>query len=98
MKHKMLSVFDAKASAYISPFFLPQEAMAVRTFTDCVNDPNHAFGKNPADYTLFCLGEFDDFSGNLQINETPYNLGNGVIHLRAKPVSPQLDLVEEIEK
>lgn len=58
MKLGIFCVHDSKAGAHISPFFLPNEAMALRTFTDCVNSDSHQFGANPADYTLFSLGEF----------------------------------------
>lgn len=65
MKFKIFSVFDVKAKAYLPPFFLPEEAMAVRTFKDCANDKAHAFGLHPEDYSLFRLGEFDSLSGEL---------------------------------
>ncbi len=60
MKHKMFSIFDVKAQAYLPPFCLHETAMAVRSFSDCVNSGDHAFGRHPGDYTLFELGSFDD--------------------------------------
>ncbi len=60
MKHKMFSVFDVKAQAYLPPFCLHETAMAVRAFSDCVNGGDHQFGRHPGDYTLFELGSFDD--------------------------------------
>lgn len=66
------SVFDQKAEAFIAPFFMPTKQMAVRVFADCCNDPNHQFGKHPADYTLFQLGHFDTNSGQLE------QLGRGI--------------------
>lgn len=62
-KLKAFSVFDVKAQAYLPPFFLPEVAMGVRAFGDCVNDMSHAFGRHPADYTLFLLGAFDCSTG-----------------------------------
>jgi len=62
MLHKMFSVYDTKAEAWLPPFFLPTLGMAQRMFADCVNDIRHAFSRHPADYTLFLLGSFDDGS------------------------------------
>lgn len=59
MQLHIFSVFDEKAEAYITPFFLPTIAMALRTFTDCAIDPEHQFGRHPADYTLYHVGTFD---------------------------------------
>ena len=68
MKHKMFSIFDVKASAYLPPFILPETAMAVRVFADCVNSDDHQFGKHPGDYTLFELGVWDDSCAALAVH------------------------------
>lgn len=60
MIQNIYSVFDSKASAYLPPFYLPTEGMAVRVFSDCVNSDDHQFGRHPADFTLFYLGTWDD--------------------------------------
>lgn len=66
MKLSCFSVWDEKAKAFLPPFFLPVTGVAVRSFADCCNDRMHAFGRNPHDYTLFIVGEFDDHSGTLE--------------------------------
>ncbi len=60
MKHKIFSIFDVKAQAYLPPFCLPERGMAIRTFSDCVNSKDHQFSLHPGDYTLFELGVWDD--------------------------------------
>lgn len=65
MNLNVYSVYDLKAKAFLSPFFLPQDAMAVRALIDAVEDPNHQFAKHPEDYQLFRLGQFDDELGVL---------------------------------
>lgn len=62
----MFSVYDEKADAYITPFFLPTIGLATRTFMDCVTDPNHAFGRHAEDYTLIALGTFDPATAELR--------------------------------
>lgn len=71
------SVWDDKAAAFIPPFFFPHEAQAVRAFADCVNDPSHAFGRNPHDYTLFRIAKWDDASGLFVTQESTTLIANG---------------------
>ena len=52
--------------------------MAIRTFSDCVQDSSHAFNRHPTDYTLFQIGEFDDNTGIITTHETKLILGNGL--------------------
>lgn len=65
MMHKVFTIHDEKAKAFLPPFFLPNEGMAIRTFGDCVNSDSHQFGVHPEDYRLFQIGVFDDESGEL---------------------------------
>lgn len=81
MHLQIFSIFDVKADAYITPFLLPNKAMAIRAFADCVNSASHQFGQNPQDYTLFHIGSFDDTSANITADH-PRSLGNGVEFIR----------------
>lgn len=67
MKMKMYSVFDSKISAFSRPFYSFKDASAIREFSDAVNhvDPNNQWNKHPEDFQLFCLGEFDDITGEI---------------------------------
>ncbi len=78
MQHRMFSVFDSKAAAHLPPFFFPETAMAVRVFTDCVNDDGHAFGKHPGDYTLFEFGVWDDAKCVVECYPSALAVGNGL--------------------
>lgn len=75
MIHKIFTVFDCKAEAYLPPFLLHAKGQAIRAFTDMANDPNHVFNKHPEDYTLFELGEFDDGSAIITIHPSPQSMG-----------------------
>jgi len=75
MIHKIYTVFDAKAEAYLLPFMLPTKGLAIRSFSELVNDPNHNFGKYPEDYTLFECGAYDDSTCKFDILPTPLSLG-----------------------
>ncbi len=78
MLHKLYSVHDVKSEAYLQPFFLQTKGQAIRSFTDCVNDPKHQFGAHPEDYTLFELGEYDDPSAAFHLHETPHVIGKAI--------------------
>lgn len=80
MMLKMYSVFDSKAAAFLPPFFMHTDNVAKRTFSDCANDPQHMFSKHPEDYTLFCLGSFDDVTGVVSVKSQHDNLGLAAIH------------------
>lgn len=81
MHLEIFSIYDQKAEAHLPPFFLPTKAMAIRTFKDCVNNPEHAFGRNPGDYTLFHLGHWDDEDTNFYVEfNGQKSLGTGIEH------------------
>jgi len=88
MIQKIFVIFDEKAKAYLPPFFLPQRGMAIRTFSDCINSADHQFGNHPHDYTLFSLGEFDDFDAEIQLDRKL--IGNGVEYIVHKPSKDDL--------
>ncbi len=83
---KIFSIYDNAAMAHLPPFFLPTDAMAKRSFGDCINDPKHQFSQHPDHYTLFEHGFFDQNEGMFEV-ETATSLGNGVAYK-----SPELQL------
>lgn len=72
---KLFTVYDSKAEAYLPPFYLSTRGQAIRAFSDSVNDPNHAFNRHPADYTLFMIGEFDDQNASFNLDHAKTSLG-----------------------
>ena len=95
MKHHIFTIFDAAAEAYLPPFILHAEGMAIRAFTDCINDPNHQFSKHPKDYNLFTVGEFDDQKGLITPLQVQKPLGNGLSFLAQSEDKAQLELIED---
>lgn len=95
MRLKAFAIFDDKAKAFLPPFFLPERAIAVRTFADCVNNKEHAFGRHPADYSLFQVGDFDTDSGLISPVERGIELiHNGLALLNVEKDERQLALVK----
>ena len=70
MNQIIFTVRDSKAAAYLPPFFMHNEAMAIRAISDAANDKQHQFGQHPEDYHLFRIGVFDDDTAEI-IPEAP---------------------------
>nr|UXQ88035.1 MAG: nonstructural protein [Microvirus sp.] len=81
---KIFTVYDHKAKAHLPPFFLPQDGMAERTFSDCCNNPEHQFGAHPEDYTLMSIGEFDESTAIITPTDIPHVHGVGVSFVQHK--------------
>lgn len=94
---EIFTVYDSAAAAYITPFFLPNQDMATRSFSDCVNDFGHSFNKHPHDYTLFRIGNFNVSTGIMEC-DVPQALGNGVTFKRIPSSEPQMDIEEQIQR
>lgn len=100
--HCVFAIFDEKAQGFLPPWNLPTKAMGLRAFADCVNDPRHAFGKHPHDYTLFLVGYFDDQTAQLIPNKR--SMGNGIefentsLQDKMQQIAMDESLQEHIEK
>lgn len=66
MIYQVFAVKDSKAAAFALPFFLPRMEVALRSFRDAIKDPKHDMSRHPEDYSLWCLGEFDDNTGEMK--------------------------------
>lgn len=78
MKLKVFAIHDAKAEAYLQPFFMANKGSAIRAITDIVTKPDHQFAKYPEDFTLFELGEYDDSNGQMLPHLTPIPLAKAI--------------------
>lgn len=58
------SLFDSKAKLFSQPFFALNDAVAKR-MCHASAQGDSALAKNPEDYSLFHIGEFDDDKGLL---------------------------------
>ena len=75
MKLNVYSIYDQTAKAYITPFFMHNDAMAVRAFSDNINKGEDSqLSLHPDQFTLYRIGEYDDVTGIL-ISHDPESLG-----------------------
>lgn len=92
MIHHAYAIFDSCSKAFLPPFFLRNDAQAIRAFSDCVNSKNHQFNEHPEDYTLFLMGTFCDSTGEFLSNSPgPRNLGGGLGLLKS-PAQTEMTL------
>ena len=75
MRLYVYTMFDSKAEAYQTPFYSHNHATAIRSVMSMSNNPEHPYGMYKKDFTLFCLGMFDDETGDLEVSEAKLNLG-----------------------
>lgn len=59
------SLYDSKALTYSPPFYAGAHGQAVRMVMELVSDNNNTVGRHPADFTLYCVGQFNDATGSL---------------------------------
>lgn len=96
MKMRLFAIWDSKAEVYSQVMSSPSSGSMIRSFADTVNDGKSDFSRHPADYTLFCVGEYDDQVGVV----TPIvhvNLGNGLQYVVSRVAAGderQLQLVD----
>lgn len=84
MKKNIYTVYDSKALAFMQPFYSERHEVAQRHFAAAANDINTDIGRYSTDYTLFCIGEFDDQSGIITPLEQFQNLGLAASYLKEK--------------
>lgn len=84
MKTKVYALFDVKAAVYGTPFFMQNDQMALRSFSDLVNEPGTMVQKHPEDFNLFGVGQFDDGLGVLE-GMTPWIVATAASCVRIRP-------------
>lgn len=81
MKWIVCAIHDAASKTYLPPFCVRHQGEARRHFAGSVNGNDNMISQNPADFTLFIIGAYDDEAGAIaQIDLL--SLGNGVTFKR----------------
>lgn len=91
MIHNVYTIFDSAAAAFLPPIFLHRDEMAIRAIRDAAKNPQHEFARNPADYTLFCIGSWDDNTGTIELLPAMRNLGTALT-IRGPVTQESVDL------
>ncbi len=91
MQQHMFVIYDSKANAFMTPWFLTTQALAVRAFSDLANDPESNVSRHPDDYTLFTIGTFNDQTAKIHWEE-PKTLGNAIQFKKTQQTEEQPDM------
>ena len=62
---KAYSIYDNKAAIYLPPFYNTNDQVAIRTFTDILQNPNTPMNRHPEDYSIYHVGYFNEETGSL---------------------------------
>jgi hypothetical protein len=65
MRLQVYSIYDLKVSAYSTPFFSPNDSVALRSFQQVKRDPDSQVYHFPGDFQLYRIGTFTDSDGLL---------------------------------
>lgn len=65
MLQNAYTLYDSKSLAYSPPFWAGAHGQAIRLVIDLAGDNTTTVGRHPADFTLFCIGKFNDATGEL---------------------------------
>lgn len=81
------TVYDNKALCYSAPFFSNTDGSAVRMFSDLANDTNTNVGRHPGDFSLFCVGLFNDSMAMLEPKLPIRHVidATSLLHIRSMP-------------
>lgn len=77
---QIMAVYDAKARAYIPPYYCAHVDVGVRVFAECANMSDHQIGRNPEDFHLYHLGTWDDITAKFDVLQEPRALGCAQLH------------------
>jgi len=60
---KVFSIYDSKAEAFMTTFYLKKEQLAIREFEAVVNQKGSKINTNPEDFALWYLSDYDETTG-----------------------------------
>jgi len=82
---KLVTVYNAKTETYMPPHCYKTKGEALTSFAEAANDPQSFIGKYPAENVLILLGEFDEFTGKIDLLEIRQELGLGIEFVKKTP-------------
>lgn len=75
---KLYYLFDSKSETYTAPTANPARGQAIRSFGDAVNGGQGVIADHPEDFTLFEIGEFDPYTGEIKLHDSKISVANGL--------------------
>lgn len=89
---RVVALFDTKAKAFMLPQYFQTTALAKRAVAAAVNDPEAGFlHKNPEDFILFHIADWNDETGKFETMPQPDNLGMCATFINTNSRQPALN-------
>lgn len=82
------TLYDSKAVTYSPPFYCVAHGQAVRVVMDLANDVGNQVGRHPSDYTLYCVGQWNDATGTVLPAEVREHISDVLPLVRVAPHLP----------
>lgn len=70
----MYVIFDTKAQIYNKPFYFVNQDIAIRACQDLIDAQDNDIAKNPEDFSLFCIGSYDDTDATIELLEAKHHV------------------------
>lgn len=85
----LFTTYDRASETYSPPFAAPHSGVAIRGFTDAINNPNKDtdLSRHPDDFDLYEVGLWDSATGQV----TPHKEPRSVI--QGKQIAIQLGII-----
>lgn len=77
-KLQIMTVFDARAEAFMPAFSVDTVGIAMREFEKMCNSPGHQFCDHAEDFSLFLVGEFDVERGVVLAKDAPIVMATAI--------------------
>jgi len=74
VKQKIVAVYDSKAGFYMNPIVVKSIGEGERSFANEVNNPQSMLCRNPEDFGLYLVGEYDPITGIIIPEQQPKQL------------------------
>lgn len=75
---KMFTIRDQKGDCFNTPFFQRTHGEAERNFQQLVRDGKSTLSQFPEDYDLYFLGDYDDQTGKVNVQDTPQHVAKAI--------------------
>lgn len=80
MKLRMYSIYDKKSMIFHPPQFCHNDQHAMRMYHMDLSKPGMVMSQYPDDFSIYCVGEFEDHEGKITGFATPtYVIGLDVL-------------------
>lgn len=94
MELNIYSIYDSAAKSYATPFFMPNDGLAIRAFSDNANDGESVISKHPDQFVLYKIGQYNDQTAKLDHYDPLVNLGIAATFKTETPEQSELMAIQ----